>query len=294
MSGKRFFFNGIDGSTGRYLLPSMTAPQVAALGLSARAEEREWLARIRMWKEGDGSRGPIFDCDPRNLAETGWGVVYAPGISDRVKAALSGLLAHRRDQAGERRPSYFQEYEYKPGETASQFLQRHGAQIGAAADPDRVPYYLLLVGDPEAIPFMFQSELDVNYAVGRIHFDAPEDYERYARSVVDGETGARRPRLPRQASFFGVRNEGDDATRQTADELVRPLADTLVEPGKDWNVRAYLGAQADKAQLAKLLGGPDIPALLFTACHGVRFPPEDARQLARQGALVCQDWPLNL
>ncbi len=289
-NGRRIFFNGIDGSTGRYLLPPMTSAQVATLGLGARAQEREWLARVREWAEGDGSRGPVFDCDPRNLAETGWGVVYAPGTSDKIKAALVPLLSHRREQAGERLSSYYQEYEHKPGETASQFLQRNGAKIGAA-DPDRVPYYLLLVGDPEAIPFTFQSELDVNYAVGRLCFDAAEDYERYARSVVDLETGKLRPRLPRQVSLFGVRNEGDDATRQTADELVRPLADTLVEPGKGWDLRACLGAEADKARLARLLGGPDVPALLFTASHGVRFPLDDERQLARQGALVCQDWP---
>jgi hypothetical protein len=292
MSGKKkLFFNGIDGSTGKYLLPPMTAAEVATLGLSARAEEREWLARVREWAEGDGSRGPIFDCDPRELAETGWGVVYAPGTSDKIKAALSGLLSHRRDQAGDRKASYFKEYERRQGETASQFLQRNGARIGAAADPDRVPYYLLLVGDPEAIPFTFQTELDVNYAVGRLHFDAAEDYERYARSVVDAETGKLRPRLPRQVSLFGVRNEGDAATQRTADELVRPLADTLVETEKGWELRSYLAEKADKAQLTRLLGGSDVPSLLFAASHGVRFPPEDARQLARQGALVCQDWP---
>src|SRR4051794_20342209 len=281
MSGKpKIFFNGIDGSTGKYLLPPMTAAEVAALGLSARAEEREWLARIREWAEDDGSRGPILDGDPRNLAETGWGVVYAPGTSDKIKAALSELLSHRRDQAGDRKASYFKEYEHRPGETASQFLQRNGARMGAVADPDRVPYYLLLVGDPEAIPFTFQTELDVNYAVGRLHFDAVEDYERYARSVVDAETGKLRPRLPRQVSLFGVRNEGDAATQRTADELVRPLADTLVETEKGWELRSYLAEKADKAQLARLLGGPDIPSLLFAASHGVRFPSEDARQLA--------------
>src|SRR5206468_4286341 len=114
MSGKeKIFFNGIDGSTGKYLLPPMTAAEVAGLGLSARGEEREWLARIRGWAEGDGSRGPIFDCDPRNLAETGWGVVYAPGTSDKIKAALSALLAHRRDQAADRKASYFRELEHK-------------------------------------------------------------------------------------------------------------------------------------------------------------------------------------
>ena len=36
-------------------------------------------------------------------------------------------------------------------------------------NPDKVPYYLLLVGSPEAIPFQFQSLLSVDYALSLIH-----------------------------------------------------------------------------------------------------------------------------
>ena len=225
MASKKLYFNGIDGRTGKYLLPPMTSREVSAIGLSATTLSRP--------AAGDSSREPIFDCDPRNLAETGWGVIYAPGTPGQIKKALSRLLEHRREQAGEHDPSYFQEYEYQSGETASQFLRRNGAKAGTA-DADRVPYYLLIVGGPEKIPFHFQSDLDVNYAVGRLHFDNVGEYEVYASSVVDAETGQRRPRLSRQVTFFGVRNEGDLPTRQTADELVgAPDPDA----GGDWKKR---------------------------------------------------------
>ncbi len=296
MAEKKLYFNGIDGRTGKYLLPPMTSREVSALGLSATTEEsperwawfKSWMSRQA---EEAASRDPIFDCDPRKLNETGWGVIYAPGTSGDIRQALSRLLEHRREQVGEHDPPYFQEYEYQSGETASQFVRRHGAKVGATADPDRVPYYLLIVGSPEEISFQFQSELDVSYAVGRLHFDNAGDYEIYASSVVDAETGRRRPRLSRQVTFFGVRNEGDTPTQQTADELVAPLTKTLVKPGKGWDVHACVGPKADKEQLSRLLGGADTPALLFTASHGLRFPPDDERQLGRQGALVCQDWP---
>jgi hypothetical protein len=78
---------------------------------------------------------------------------------------------------------------------------------------------------------------------------------------------------------------------QTAEDLIRKLADSVRELRPPWRVQEVVGAQASKNRLRSLLGGPDTPAFLFTACHGVSFDIDDIRQMECQGALVCQDWP---
>ena len=226
MSTEHLFFNGIDGATGDYLLPPMTTEQVAKM---AQGEESDPAHLSELKKKDDQVKGldtdfaPIEGVDPKNLAETGWGVIFPHGANPTIREALSELLSHRKRQATQKDERYYQEYTgvkaYRPNESKNQFLARQGVGPGPA-DPDKMPYYLLIVGDPEGIPYRLQYQLDVQYAVGRIHFDTVEEYAQYARSVVDAETG--KLTLPRRATFFGVRNSGDQATQLSADLLIRP------------------------------------------------------------------------
>jgi hypothetical protein len=296
MSAQQMFFNGIDGASGDYLLPPMTPAQVSTIvrGQPESEEDQQRIKELKWWyqRRTEGHYGVKEGVDPKNLAETGWGVIFPAKTDPAVREALQELLDFRRQRATKTNETYYKEYSgpagYRPDESKLDFLTRQGAGPGPA-DPEKVPYYLLIVGDPETIPYRFQSQLDVQYAVGRIHFDSLDDYARYARSVVEAEK--KELKLPRKAAFFGVSNQDDPATNLSAQELVKPLAESVSQDQQDWSIETILGEEADKARLSQLMGGPQTPALLFSASHGMGFPLGDDRQLPHQGALLCQDWP---
>jgi hypothetical protein len=291
-------FNGICGRTGAYLLPPVDVAQLAriALGHSLPATERDEVDL----KLGANIDYPLKEGeDPDDLSQAGWAVVFAFARKGSeaathqaaIREALGPLLALRRSQAARRDDRRYRECvgpdAYRPGETKQQFLTRMGAGSGAV-DPGKFPYYVLLVASPEEIPYRVQYQLDVQYAVGRIHFDTIDEYARYAANVVEAET--RPAPITRTVALWGVENPDDRATRASARHLVAPLADYLERDQADrWQVTRFLGEHATKARLAGLLGG-DAPSLLVTASHGVGFPAGDPRQRSDQGALLCQDW----
>lgn len=293
MSEPLLVFNGVNGATGGYGLPPMTGAQLSKF-ITGEAKPGNLSDLQRRHRDDTVNfMGPRAGLDPKKLDEVGWGVIFAHDVDPEIKEALSELLKLREKQAG----AVFHVFEgpkaYRPGESKSEFLARHKMGAGPA-DPTKVPYYLLIVGSPEAIPYDVQYELDVQYAVGRIHFETLDEYARYGRSVVTAEQGKIKP--PRQVSFFGVSNPDDGATQMSTDFLIEPLYKRLKsgkggKGTKGWEAVAALRDEATKSRLSELLGGPQTPPLLVTGSHGLEFPLGDPRQVPHQGALLCQDWP---
>jgi hypothetical protein len=291
--GEILAFNGVNCSRGVYLQPPRTAREISAL-----ARQEEWPeAEVSelTWKHESGQETfavPV-DVDQRDLAQTGWGIVFAHDADPAIREALAPLLDHRRAQASAENAARYREFigpdAYRPNETRDEFLLRFGSAVGQPVDPDKLPFYLLLVGSPEMIPFEFQQQLDVEHAVGRIDFETAEEYARYAQGVVAAETAQTGP--PPRAVFFGVQNPADEATSRSANGLVAPLAQEVTANHANWQIEVILREEATKARLKELLGGPDTPAFLFTASHGAFFDKDDPLQIKHQGALLCQDWP---
>ena len=290
MSDDLFVFNGINAVTGSYLLPGLSPADVARVARGEKLDpEHFFQLRWRDEQRAFRTFRPEAGIDATDLSQTGWGIIFAHDADPAVREALAPLLEHRRARAGARYKAFIGVDGYRPGEQSWDFLKRWKHAPAGPVDCNRVPYYLLIVGEPEAIPFRFQYVLDAQFAVGRIAFDTPEQYARYARSVVQAESGgfAKPPR----AAFFGVRNAGDAATQMSADELVGKVATAFAQRHRDWSVNCRIAAEATKARLAHLLGGDETPRLFFSASYGMGFPCGHDLQLAHQGALLCQDWP---
>ena len=120
-------FNGINGATGEYLLPPMTVENFeakiaeVAQSESLNAEQQETLKQ-RKEQDTEETFAPAKDADPKNLEETGWGVVFAWNADKSLRPALKELLDHRKNQT-----EYYQEFVYGRDETAEQFLARYNA-----------------------------------------------------------------------------------------------------------------------------------------------------------------------
>ncbi len=298
--------NGVHGNNGTYWLNPMSKQHIATIAEHTlphddalhQDELRELqtyhiipvsiahLNELKAQSQRASAQTSPFAFEPRNLAEAGWGVLFAERDERAyaIQEALSALLQHRARQAGNRYNVFIGADAYR-AETRTTFLRGRPASV----DPDRVPYYLLIVGEPDVIPWEFQYHLACYHAVGRIAFETLDEYAHYAHSVVAAEQDSYS--LPRTATFFGVRNTDDPATQMHADTLLHPLAAMLAEDQPDWHIQTMVGEQATRQHLHEHIGGDATPALLVAAGHGVAYPHGTLKRLYHQGALVCQDWP---
>jgi hypothetical protein len=288
MSEELLAFNGVNGATGEYGLPAMTPAKLADFIKGTELPEN--LNELKKKQEDSQGHWAIIEGrDPKILDQSGWGLIFAKDADPAIKEALGDLIKLRQEQAGPLFRIYEDKLGYQAGEKKVDFLKRRSAAPFGRVVPEQMPYYLLIVGSPKHIPYSFQYQLDVQYAVGRIHFETLQGYANYASSVVAAETG--KVKLSRQIDLFGVSNPDDKATELSTQRLIQPVLDDLQKNHPSWKVAAFLREQATKAQLQEMLGGTQTPALLFTASHGMEFPLDDARQIPHQGALLCQDWP---
>jgi len=249
--------------------------------------------------------------EPGLLSDARWGAILptqfgaTPLEAEHLKA-LEKLEARRQEQMGFSTP-YRWEYPVGKWKDADwvdyqAFLNQHGLVAGLV-NPEIFPYYVLVVGPPEKIPWLFQQYLAGDYAVGRLWFDEPGDVTRYVEALMDYEQESAPPPAAKRALFTAVRHAGDPATENSAAHLTLPLYQYLSDPAraKGFASRLLLGNEPGRAAtkanfLASLAArGEKPPALIFTSSHGYEISDFQARdqeeQELLQGAMVFQDYP---
>ncbi len=233
----------------------------------------------------------IEGIDPRNIADAGWGLLLPADLSeeitDEIRKNLQPLLRLRRKQAGGLYREYFGPQGVLTGETKTGWLSRNGANAVGPVDPRRAPYYLLIAAPPELVPYSFQRNLDIQYAVGRVWFDTPEQWHAYAQSAARAEEGE--ADRPARLAVFAPIHSGDFFTREISLRMLA-LAQRLQGGGTQWSVKTSLASEARLDALVNQLAA-DAPAVLVAAGHSLLpAPGETPAQAEIAGALVCADW----
>src|SRR5262249_24470312 len=175
-----------------------------------------------------GLEGAALD----DLKQTGWAIPFGPNTSPEIRKQLDPLIQFRKSEIDD--PSLFKVWPddekkggYQGGQSVDDWLGQFRVGSDTLVQPKAgVPYYVLIVASPEDIPFSFQYELDVYWAVGRLWLEKDEDYGAYARAVVAYEKANQAAPTEKKLTYFAPNFARDNgATKLLCNGLVGPLRD---------------------------------------------------------------------
>jgi hypothetical protein len=149
MDEPRLHINGINGATGDYLVAPLSVGQAADLARGRPPDKGlgGWLRGVVALLKRP-FMGLPRDVDPRDVAAAGWAVVFPKETPAAVREALQPLISRRERQV---MPGRCQVLDYERGQARKDWLEQHGVHA-SDVDPQRVGYYVLLVGPPTDIP----------------------------------------------------------------------------------------------------------------------------------------------
>lgn len=288
MSSSMVRANGILADTGNYAL-EMTLDAVYQGILAERHAPTPAEAAVA--KAGD-KLGLPYEYDPKNLLACRWGLIVPDPVPPKVQQHLdhlAPLIALRKTQMQDEPPVF----KCPPSLSFDTFVEAAAQMQFGEVDPPKFPYYLCIVAPPDdpALNWEFQCNLDLQYSVGRIWFDDPDDCKAYVDKLVAREKA--QAKSNRATLFVSPVFPNDKATVNSHEHFIVALRDWAAGQTKLQGAPLDLmdpeapNAPAKRKNLTERLGA-NRPALLFTATHGVVREPMDP---VDQGALLLQDWP---
>ncbi|HEX6044353.1 MAG TPA: hypothetical protein VFZ22_07685 [Pyrinomonadaceae bacterium] len=241
------------------------------------------LADVKNWKDKD----------------VGWGLVlpHRPELSpaqlataDDAPEPIRRLRAERNDAPVFRYRSewtlrYTHLTTYRTG--VEEIVPMHSALPGLAAG--RLPFYLLIYGSPETIPWGLQFNLNASRAVGRLDLDG-EALENYVAALINEWSTAESD--AHDALFWSANNGQADITKLMRDSI----ADRIQNEFKNYTdmkqvkfIDGFDGG-ATSGMLVDALEELK-PGFILTTSHGQTGPLDDAATMARDlGLLVDENY----
>lgn len=289
---QQYFFNGIDPD-GIYLFEESSTEQVFKLAQSEFEKiPDDDQKRFRYLSTNKEKAFYGFDAPLHDLSEAGWGVIVHENLGEEILFEIEKLRVHRKVHSNIPDKLCPEIIKLSGIPDYRSFLAEMNVSPGFGS-VERLPYYLLIAGGPELIPFRFQYELATEYAVGRIAFKTGEGYRAYIDQLIEYELATTVP-TEREIAFWSPANIEDQATSISSRFLVNPLYDDF-DPSINFQKEMFIGnkpgREANKRNLAGLLMRKKAPTLLFTASHGLGHKNIDSEEkVLLQGALVTQDW----
>jgi Peptidase family C25 len=208
-------------------------------------------------------------------------------VSDSIE--ILQPLAKHRGMADPKAPLVFN------GESPDQWFDWfENNYYSPLSEGKSVPRYILIVGDPQMIPFKFQSILDSAAYVGRIDFDSRDHITTYVNKVLKFEKD--NSALPsKEAIVMGTNYGPGDPTFYSANYLVKPIS-SYISSKLGFKTKTLMDQQASKSSFLQSLKQSK-PALVFSATHGAGFRDENFfTQKKLNGSIYCQgetDTPID-
>src|SRR5215468_10105870 len=99
MSNDKIYINGIDATTGQYLVDPMDFDRAVELIKSEPTDKAKESLMRQLWRtSSEPHLGLPFPLNPEFVEQGGWGIVFHKDEDAAVKAALAPLIEHRRHQ----------------------------------------------------------------------------------------------------------------------------------------------------------------------------------------------------
>jgi hypothetical protein len=273
---------GIDYSTGRSIVEPIDEQDFSRMILGSFPHETlsrasAETATARSYKAEVRARSPNLD-DPLSV---GWKFLVSnkDPLKEEIIKAVEPLAKHRGMKDPSQPLIYNCNYEYE----WMDWIRNNcwSLSLGEA------PYYVLIIGGPEQVPFRFQSTLDSAVAVGRANFDSIEDLKEYVKKVIRLEK-AENPVVDREVIMFAPNWGLDDPTFFSKTFMAQPLSQHIKDT-LNFQTTNLFENDATKEKLINTVAH-SAPTLVYTASHGLGAPNEDMSiQKRYNGAICCQN-----